>query len=402
MNKPLDLTLTLLDPNARVRLVNQSLLPELKRPNFLIRFIRWIKGEYNQVKICGKIHDLALQYLKNPHQESLKLRTLKTNYERFIGRVKNQKRFPLSIHEKTIEQIATALEALKIQPQQPKPAPKPLANPLPVPARAPVKKAVPHPLTNAKPQVRLKKIREVSPLETNWKAITENLNAPLNSIADLPFAAKLSTAESLFQWICEGIEPKPAFCLPSGKTDAQTLERLLHILGFSSPQTCIQIGLEPTEEAFNLWISNKRDQWIALATSLGCIKADLKKLKQEWIEACEEESYEDIQNDSLILFASVEFLPLMMNADNWIHLVFGDKEPLVSWKDPNTRFKRHPEQSVFAQNQMKILGLQTIDDFVKKQILPTTKSLKHYLKAHEQECQKLVMEYLERQNYVKN
>jgi hypothetical protein len=399
MNKPLDPTLTLLVPTARVRLVKNSLTIEQTKPNFIFRFIRWIKGEYNKAMICDKIHDIAILCLQNPQMDAQKLRTLKTNYALLINRAQAEKfcirRFHTTIHTKTLENIQKAIDAFNI-------VPKPM---IPANPPAPVKKPVLKPLNINKQQVRLRPVHKISPLEVSWKStvgeVADWKKQPLNTLKMLPFAAKLETAESLFNWICEGMEEKPAFHLAPGKSEAETLQLLMEILGMATPQSCIDQGVDPTEESITKRICDSRSTWIALATSLGCIKVDEEKLKEEWMKACEEESYDVIQNESVALYARVEFLQQIMNADMLLALVFGDKKPLVSWNDPQVKFKRLPEQSVFAQNQLKLLDLETIDAFVKKQILPTLDSLKNYLKAHESECQKLVMEYLERQNYVR-
>lgn len=396
MNKPLDLTLSLLTPSEHIRLVKGSLIVEKQKPNFFIRFIRWIRGEYNQVKICGKVHDLAIQYLQNPPKETQRLTTLKSNYEQLI-----QNKYRRTKHKKTIEQLQKAIEALKIIPKRIKPIPVPKKTPAPVPVRITIKKPVPKPQNIVKNQIRLKKIREISPLENSWRNISDDMKASLNTMNQLPFAAKLASAESLFDWICEGVESKPAFQLPTAMSAAETLQHLMTILGIATPQACLEHGIEPTEAAITKRIHEQQQTWIALATSLGCIRVDEQKLKDEWLQACDEIDFAEIEKESIIIYAGVEFLPLITNADSWIALVFGDKKPLLSWNDPKTAFKRLPDQSIFSQNQLRILGLDTVDAFIKKQISPTTESLKNYLKAHEMEVQKLVMDYLERQNYVK-
>lgn len=411
MNKPLDPTLTLLQSTARVRLVKNSLAIEQTKPNFIFRFIRWIKGEYNNAMICGKIHNMAIQCLQNPQMDAQKLQTLKSNYELLIKRAKADKwrirRFPASTHTRTIEKLQKAIDALKIVPKQPAPkephAPK--NDPAPANHPAPSKKPVLRPLNITKQQVRLRPVHKISPLEVHWKSTVGQIDnwktEPLNMLKMLPFVSKLETAESLFNWICEGMEEKPVFHLAPGKSEAETLQLLMEILGIATPQSCIDQGIEPTEASITKRICDERPNWIALATSLGCIKMDEQKLKDEWLKACDEDSYDEIQNESLAVYAGVEFMAQIMNADMWLDLVFGAKKPLVSWNDPQTKFKRMPNQSVFAENQLKLLDLETIDAFVKKQILPTRESLKNYLKAHESICQKLVMDYLERQNYVR-
>lgn len=302
-----------LHPTDRVRIRNNQLHIETSKPFFLVRFIRWIRGDYNQQAITSKIRQIALGMLNKPAESSLfEWKSFKKNCKKLIP------------NTNLLADISKKYRELKNPPPPPPPPAPPVfkaparnpaeANLWRAPARnpaeanqwrafgrphvqvAPVKAdedyapydpaaygdpALPtdydpaqyevqpqvdvahqEPVQDAAPAEDVKDVEIDAELKQRWfDALDEDEECedlPLNSFMDGPFAEVLSTPKGIIEWVCPSMKGKiDEKRTEEGKT-SETIDTLLKAIGIETPKACMQLNLEPTLESFQAYFESKQ------------------------------------------------------------------------------------------------------------------------------------------------
>lgn len=285
-------------PTDRVRIRHNQLYIETTKPFFLVRLIRWMRGDYNKLSIGAKIVQIARQMLANPANTPIKQwNNFKINCDQLIPNY--------ALRAKISQKYNELINPAPAPQEQPQPVNNPPRrqwydyNPQPVkvedefpdydpnafgdpaapadydPAQyedQPQADVAQEPVQGAAPADEVKEVEvdadlkqrwhdailkadqdddddDLTPLDEGWE------NQPLNS--EGPFVEVLSTPKGIIEWVCPSMKGK----IDENRTDegktSETISTLLKAIGIQTPKACMQLNLEPTVESFQAYFESK-------------------------------------------------------------------------------------------------------------------------------------------------
>lgn len=234
INPPLNFYSKALNIDTRLRCTRSQVYVEEKKPFFLVRFFRWITGQYNKDRIINVINRIALNFKANEHSKE-ECQALLANYNILILRQGTKSTTKLDPHSALIDNIRKQAEEAGILPKQNQPVEEAALNP--------------------------------TLLKDRWaKAVDGDDDWELDLLAeciDLPFSEKLATPETILTWVINPRNQKlaglPAISLPNNRKSTDLIQEILKDLGISTPLDCIKLGLEPTQESFTRFLEKHCD-----------------------------------------------------------------------------------------------------------------------------------------------
>lgn len=254
----------------RLRYNKDGFYKETVKPFFLIRFFRWIRGQYSHRLIHHKINQIAVNMLTFPEKSSInEWRQFKRNFEIISREYRNptQRHYSNDLYQRINNKI---IELWRFEP-----APQAKKNhEKPVMANEPT-------LTDNEQttaiNTELKKRwhdailladadedeEEITPLDEGWE------DQPLNS--EGPFVEILSTPEGLLELVIPTGKYKIKKKAKEGNT-VETISELLKALSIPTPKACMQNKIEPTLESMKDYFKNNEATFLKALKGLGYIK----------------------------------------------------------------------------------------------------------------------------------
>lgn len=234
INPPFNFYSKALNVDSRLRCSKSQVYLEEKKPFFLVRFFRWITGQYNKDRIINVIKRIALNFIANEHTKE-QCNLLLANYQILILRQSAKSATKLDSHNALIHQIRKQVEEAGLIPDE----------------AQPVEKAT------LDPALRKERWEKAIDGDDDWELDL------LAECIDLPFSEKLATPETILTWV---IDPRnqrlsglPVPSLPKDSKSTDLIKELLGVLGISTPLDCIRKNLEPTQESLTQFLEKHRD-----------------------------------------------------------------------------------------------------------------------------------------------
>lgn len=243
--QPLDFLQTRIYANTRLRTSKSQVYLEEKKPFFLVRFCRWITGQYNERKSINAIHRIASAFLVEDHSAK-ECNTLLANYNVLLLRQKPSRKHPLEVHSNLIERIRQQAEAAGIA---------------------------------LKDTTSALTAQELIDLENRWNQAVDGdddwKTVSLVACDELEFSDKLSTPEGILQWVIDPTNQKINDGLkvrvPQEGNRTELIIKILTNLGIETPGDCIDLGLEPTNESLSQYLLDNRSRFVKAFRDLGFI-----------------------------------------------------------------------------------------------------------------------------------
>jgi hypothetical protein len=234
INPPFNFYSKALSVDTRLRCTQSQVYLEEKKPFFLVRFFRWITGQYNEDRIINALNRIARNFIAKEHTTE-ECNLLLKNYNILILRQNAKSGTKLDPHNALIDNIRKQAEEAGILPKQNQPLEEVALDP--------------------------------ALLKDCWaKAVDGDEDWEQDSLAeciDLPFSEKLATPETILNWVINPRNQKlaglPVISLPKDSKSTDLIKELLDDLRISTPLDCIQLGLEPTQESLTQFLEKHRD-----------------------------------------------------------------------------------------------------------------------------------------------
>lgn len=243
--QPIDFLQTRIYANTRLRTSKSQVYLEEKKPFFLVRFCRWITGQYNERKTINAIYRIASAFLVDNHSAK-ECNTLLANYNVLLLKQKPSRKHPLEVHTNLIERIRQQAEAAGI-----------------------VLKDTTSSLTAQEFIELANRWNQAVDGDDDWKTVS------LVACDELEFSEKLSTPEGILQWVIDPTHQKIDSGLkvhvPHEGNSTKLIIKLLTHLGIETPGDCIDLGLEPTNESLSQYLLDNRTHFIQTFRDLGFI-----------------------------------------------------------------------------------------------------------------------------------
>lgn len=234
INPPFNFYSKALSIDTRLRCTRSQVYVEEKKPFFLVRFFRWITGQYNEERIINVINRIALNFKANEHSKE-ECKILLANYQILILRQGTNSTTKLDPHSALIDKIRKQADEAGILPKQNLPLEEVALDP--------------------------------ALLKDRWaEAVDGDDDWELDLLAeciDLPFSEKLATPETILTWVINPRNQKlaglPVLSLPKDSKSTDLIKELLGVLGISTPLDCIRKNLEPTQESLTQFLEKHRE-----------------------------------------------------------------------------------------------------------------------------------------------
>jgi hypothetical protein len=292
-----------LQPMDRVRIRRNQLFIETSKPFFLVRFIRWIRGDYNQLEIGAKINRIAREMLNKPEVASLEQWSIfKRNCDKLIPnytlRFKIAQKYNELINPAPAPQPQpqpvnnpprrqwydynpqpVKVEPVKVEDEFPAYDPHAFGGDVVPPEQnadnAPQVDAPQEPVQDAAPADEDKKVEIDAELKQRWYDAILKSDEDEDDLMPLdegwehhalntegPFVGVLSTPKGIIEWVCPSMKGKiDEDRTNEGKT-SKTITTLLEAIGIQTPQACMQKNLEPTKESFDAYFEKNQRELI--------------------------------------------------------------------------------------------------------------------------------------------
>lgn len=274
----------------RLRYTKNDLFKETMKPFFLIRFFRWIRGQYNHTTIHDKINRIALNMLSYPEQSTLpEWQQFKQNFQIINRDYRNtdNRRFSELLYYRITNKLYDIMHRPAAQAQAPADptTPNEKAKPSPGLGRDYImddngnyyfmNRAANDQKVEINPDLKQRwhdailladadeDEEEITPLDEGWE------DQPINS--EGPFVEILSTPKGLIELVAPPMTYKIKKKATEGNTVA-TISELLKALGISTPKACMQNGIEPKLDSLKEYFKKNEASFIETLKKLGYIK----------------------------------------------------------------------------------------------------------------------------------
>lgn len=288
-----------INPGEKLLVSNNTLYVESRNTFFLVRFFRWIRGQYNQTNIHTKICNIANNALNNPNAYSKnQWEKLQKNLDHVYDNY-TQANFRFITYEVIRRVAAQMVQFMNPAPQQ-KPAEEPYAYGAPpkgykiedygpdvIPGynkadfdRAQEPAAPPVVVVLEPAPVEVEDEVEIDEeLKGRWfEALEEDEGCesePLNQFIDGPFASHLSTPQGILKWAFPEVKIELKKYDPNKDekepATAVVIADILNALKIQTPEACMKLGLEPTLDAFAVYFAENEDKLVEAINKLAFI-----------------------------------------------------------------------------------------------------------------------------------